>query len=105
MPHLEAMDPTESMQFLLLNEDWHPIRRVNGNERWHDIIEELLLRDSQWLVIEQQRHEQHSPYPCWSDIRLSRAISRRLRPMDIRLADHVIRGCDHQFSFRAAGLL
>ena len=81
------------------------MRYVNGDEDWRNVIRELLRRDSQWLVIEQQRLSQLSPYPCWSDIHLSRAISRRLRPMEVKLADHVIRGSIDQFSFRAAGLL
>lgn len=99
------MKTRESTQFLLLDNDWRPLRRVDGNEDWRNIIQELLLRGSQWLVIEQQRLDQRSPYPCWSDIHLSRTISRRLRPMEVRLADHVIQGSGDQFSFRAAGLL
>lgn len=99
------MTITANMQFLLLDDDWRPLHRVDGNEDWRCIVRELLLRDSHWLTIEQQRPDQRSPYPCWSDIRLSRTVARRFRPMEVKLADHIIRGTADQFSFRAAGLL
>ncbi|WP_062120774.1 MULTISPECIES: JAB domain-containing protein [Sphingobium] len=99
------MNPTESTQFLLLDNDWRPLRRVTADDGWHCVVHELLKLDSQWLIIEQQRFDDQAPVPRWDDIRLSRAISRRLRPMDVKLADHVIRGSGDQFSFRAAGLL
>ena len=35
----------------------------------------------------------------------TRAIIRSLRPLDLRLADHLIEARDQRFSFRAAGLL
>ena len=99
------MTTTANMQFLLLDDDWRPVRRVDGNEDWRTIVHELLLRGSHWLAIEQHRRDQRSPYPSWSDIRLSRTIARRFRPMEVKLADHIIRGTANQFSFRAAGLL
>ncbi|SCW67995.1 RadC-like JAB domain-containing protein [Sphingobium faniae] len=40
-----------------------------------------------------------------SDIALTRALCRHLRPLDIILADHVIDARNDRFSFRAAGLL
>ncbi|KFG91106.1 DNA repair protein RadC [Sphingobium herbicidovorans NBRC 16415] len=99
------MSPTESTQFLLLDNDGRPLRRVAADDGWRRVVRELLELDSQWLVIEQRRFDDQAPVPRWDDIRLSRTISRRLRPMDVKLADHVIRGSGDQFSFRAAGLL
>ena len=103
--HVGSMNPTESTQFLLLDNDWRPLRRVTADDGWHCVVHELLKLDSQWLIIEQQRFDDKAPVPRWDDIHLSRAISRRLRPTDVKLADHVIRGSGDQFSFRAAGLL
>ncbi|ANI78737.1 MULTISPECIES: JAB domain-containing protein [Sphingobium] len=95
----------DSTQFLLLNDEWTPIHRVSADDDWREVVHELLQHDSQWLVIEQQRFDDQSPAPRWADIRFSRAISRRLRPIEVKLADHVIQGRGHHFSFRAAGLL
>jgi DNA repair protein RadC len=99
------MAVTDSTQFLLLDDEWRPIRRVSADDGWHHVVQELLEHDSQWLVIEQQRTDDQPTAPRWDDIRFSRAISRRLRPMEVKLADHVIQGRERQFSFRAAGLL
>jgi DNA repair protein RadC len=99
------MAARDSTQFLLLDDEWRPIRRVCADDGWRRVVHELLEHDSQWLVIEQQRPGDQPPAPRWDDIRLSRAISRRLRPMEVKLADHVIQGRERKFSFRAAGLL
>lgn len=99
------MSTTESMHFLILDKDWRPLGLVDGNGDWRGIVDQLLRLDSQWLIIEQQRIADPSPSPLWEDIRLSRALSRRLRPMEVKLADHVIHGGRDRFSFREAGLL
>ena len=93
------------MHLLVLDQDWRPLRRLDGRGDWRDITAELLRIEGQWLVIEQQRADDPAPLPQWDDIRLSRAISRRLRPMEVKLADHVIQGGAQRFSFREAGLL
>ncbi|MBU0773715.1 MAG: hypothetical protein KKH54_00635, partial [Alphaproteobacteria bacterium] len=43
--------------------------------------------------------------PRPADIALTRTLARRLRPLDMRLADHMIEAGESRFSFRAAGLL
>ena len=104
-PHHRGMSASETMHLLVLDQDWRPLRRLDGSGDWRDITAELLRIEGQWLVIEQQRADDPAPLPQWDDIRLSRAISRRLRPMEVKLADHVIQGGAQRFSFREAGLL
>lgn len=99
------MTATEPVHLVILDQEWRPLRRVDGRGDWRDIMVQLLQDDGDWIVIEQQRAHDPSPLPNWDDIRLSRAISRRLRPMEVKLADHVIHGGSTRFSFREAGLL
>ena len=99
------MTATESIRFLLLDDQWRPLRRVDGNQDWRHLMQELLMRGSHWLIVEQVRPTERSPHPRRDDIRLARSIARRLRPLEVKLADHIIRGSRDQFSFRAAGLL
>ncbi|WP_461158449.1 JAB domain-containing protein [Sphingobium sp. TomMM35A] len=103
--HLEAMAATESIRFLLLDDQWRPLGRVDGGRDWRHVLQELLLQGSHWLIVEQVRPNEGSPHPRRDDIRLARSIARRLRPLEVTLADHVIHGGREQFSFRAAGLL
>ena len=99
------MDVAETVHFLVLDDDWRLLRRLEAKDGWCSVVAQLLQCDSQWIVIDQQRLDASSPMPSRDDIRLSRAISRRLRPMEVKLADHVIRSWQSRFSFREAGLL
>ncbi|HEX7743393.1 MAG TPA: JAB domain-containing protein [Sphingobium sp.] len=99
------MTATETMHLLALDEHWRPLGRLDGGGEWRDIVSHLLHLDSQWLVIEQRRADDPFPTPRWGDIHLSRTLSRRLRPMEMKLADHVIHAGQRRFSFREAGLL
>lgn len=99
------MAATETTYLLILDQQGQPLRRLDGSSDWRAITSELLRVGGQWLVIEQRRAADPSPLPRWEDIRLSRAISRRLRPIDVKLADHVIQSGAGRFSFREAGLL
>lgn len=99
------MDVTETVQIIALDEDWRLLGRIDGRTGWTGIVRALLSLDSAWLVIEQQRPGEPIPQPRFEDIRLSRAIASRLRPMEMKLADHVILGGQRLFSFRQAGLL
>lgn len=99
------MTATETTHLLALDEDWRPLERLNGHGEWRDILAQILRLDSRWLVLEQRRAHDPVPAPRWEDIRLSRALTRRLRPMEMKLADHVIHGQKGRFSFREAGLL
>ncbi|WP_375197028.1 JAB domain-containing protein [Sphingobium sp.] len=91
------------MHLLILDDEWRPLDRVAASEDWRATIALLLRRDSRWIAIEQRRP--YAPLPQWTDIRLTRWLSRRLRPMEIALADHVIHSGTARFSFREAGLL
>ncbi len=99
------MAATESMRFLLLDDYWRPLRFVDGDMDWRHVMQELLLQGSHWVLVEQVRPSEPYPHPRGDDIRLARSIARRLRPLEVKLADHVIQGSHDQFSFRAAGLL
>ena len=103
--HPQLMDVAETVHFLVLDDDWRLLRRLEAKDGWCSVVAQLLQCDSQWIVIDQQRLDASSPMPSRDDIRLSRAISRRLRPMEVKLADHVIRSWQSRFSFREAGLL
>ena len=72
---------------------------------WRDVIAASLAADSRWLALEQGRADDGLPCPLPNDITLTRAVRRRLRPLGIGLADHVIRHRTASFSFRANGLL
>ncbi len=100
-----GMTDTATLHLLLLDEQWQPRRRVALDEDWRATMDILLRCDSSWLVIEQRRDEAAAPLPRSSDIRLTRSLRRRLRPMEIRIADHIIEGAQGRFSFREAGLL
>ncbi|UZW55783.1 DNA repair protein RadC [Sphingobium sp. JS3065] len=95
-------DPA-SLQLLVLDEEWRPLHRLHADHDWRRTMDALLRWDSHWLAIEQRRAG--GPLPYWTDIRLTRTLSKHLRPMEICLADHVIRSGQGRFSFREAGLL
>lgn len=100
---LARMTGPLSLQLMVLDEEWRPLHRFMADQDWRMTIDTLLRWDSHWLAIEQQRPD--CPLPQWADIRLTRALSKRLRPLEIALADHIIRSGTSCFSFREAGLL
>ncbi|EPR16490.1 DNA repair protein RadC [Sphingobium indicum IP26] len=97
------MPQPASLNLLVLDDEWQPLHRLRADQDWRDTVNALLRWESRWLAIEQQRPD--SPLPRWADIRLTRTLSKRLRPIEIALADHVIHGRKGRFSFRQAGLL
>jgi hypothetical protein len=94
-----------AIDIILLDADWRPRRRLRQPGDWRDAIGALLRHDGGWFAIEQRRADGDDILPSRNDIALTRALHRRLRPLEILLADHVIRAGDRTFSFRAAGLL
>lgn len=99
------MADAERIEIFALDDDWQLLGRVDAGSDWPAIVAALLRMDSAWLVIEQQRLDAPSPLPRREDISLSRSLATRLRPMEMRIADHVIRNRKSRFSFRQAGLL
>ena len=97
------MRGTFSLHLLILDDEWRPIQRLRADRDWRRTVDALLRWDSHWLAIDQRRPD--GPLPRWTDIQLTRTLSKRLRPMEMMLADHVIRTGDNRFSFRQAGLL
>ena len=99
------MAATETIEIIALDDDWNLLGRIDGKGDWPGIVRALLRMDSAWLIIEQQRMDGPVPLPRREDIRLSRTVAHRLRPMEMKVADHVILSGKGRFSFRQAGLL
>ena len=76
--------------------------RLAPGEGWPGLVRWLIAADADRISLHQQRI---LPAPHAADIALTRSIARRLRPLDIRLTDHVIVTPAGRFSFREAGLL
>jgi DNA repair protein RadC len=72
---------------------------------WRSAIRRLIRDESSAIALLQRRPSAASAQPRPADIALTRMVHRRLRPLGIRLADHVIFSADARFSFREAGLL
>jgi hypothetical protein len=97
--------PPPTLDIVLLDTHWRPIGRLDRATPWRMVIAASLAADSRWLALEQGRADDGLPCPLPNDITLTRAVRRRLRPLGIDLADHVIRHRTASFSFRANGLL
>jgi hypothetical protein len=97
--------PAPTLDILLLDSHWRPIGRLGRATPWRTVIAASLELDSRWLALEQDRADDGPPCPLPADITLTRTVRRRLRPLGIDLADHVIRHRTASFSFRANGLL
>src|SRR3546814_9771744 len=82
---LRRMPQPASLNLLVLDDEWRPLHRLRADQDWRDTVNALLRWESRWLAIEQQRPD--SPFPRWADIRLTRTLSKRLRPIEIALAD------------------
>jgi DNA repair protein RadC len=68
------------------------------------ILREALAHDCHAMLIHHS-HLSGDPSPSASDIATTRILCRILRPLEIRLCDHLISAGDQLFSFRAHGLL
>ncbi|MDI1294543.1 MAG: JAB domain-containing protein, partial [bacterium] len=84
---------------------WQPLYRLPPGQDWRSTVAALLALDSRWLALHQRRGPTGAAMPDPADIRLTRMIRHRLRPLAIQLTDHVIDRGQSRFSFRAAGLL
>lgn len=92
-------------ELILLDNGWRPIERVPGGAAWPTAVRAMLRANGRWLIVSQRRGADGDVAPEEPDFALTRALYRRLRPLDIGLADHVIHAGARHFSFRAAGLL
>ncbi|CCW19139.1 hypothetical protein EBBID32_35030 [Sphingobium indicum BiD32] len=93
------------LDLLILDAAWRPRDRVPLVDDWRAVIGRLLALDGRWLALHQQRLGDAPALPHPADIAVTRALTRRLHPLDMRLADHMIEAGETRFSFRAAGLL
>lgn len=98
------IDP-DMLMLAMLDDAWRPRDLVPLRQEWRATMDRLMMADSRWLALIQRREADASPRPHPTDIALTRALSRRLKPLDMVLADHVIHAGQSRFSFRAAGLL
>ena len=89
----------------ILDNRWRPRRILPVRHHWTAVLPDLVVDGHHWIALIQRRppHQAASPGP--DDITLTRTIIRSVRPLDLRVADHLIAAGDQWFSFRAAGLL
>lgn len=90
---------------VILDDHWRPLHRLHPHEDWRSTARQLLLFKSRWLALHQRRKRDRIATLRPSDIVLTRSLYRRIRPLGMLLADHVIDARNDRFSFRAAGLL
>ncbi len=102
---LFSMTDRPRFDIILLDDGWRPADRLCGETEWTAAVRHMLAADGRWIALEQRRSGALPAIPCPRDIALTRALHRRLRPLEIGLADHVIHADDGRFSFRDAGLL
>ncbi|BBF70051.1 MULTISPECIES: JAB domain-containing protein [Sphingomonadaceae] len=95
----------DELAIAILDGAWRPQRLLTLRQDWHGVLHHLLRDEGSWVALIQRRGGHASHLPCWRDVALTRTIARRLRPLEIRLADHLIHAGESRFSFRAAGLL
>ncbi|NWK96632.1 hypothetical protein DM806_13365 [Sphingobium lactosutens] len=89
----------------ILDQHWRPRMFLPLRQDWHQLLRHLLADEGSWVALIQHRRQEETPLPRPADIALTRALTRSLRPLDLRLADHVIHAGTARFSFRGAGLL
>ena len=99
------MTNVQSLDLLILDPAWRPRHRLAMTTDWRTAIGHILALDAQWVALDQCRPGNAPPLPHHVDFALTRAFVRRLRPLDLHLADHMIRVGEKRFSFRAEGLL
>lgn len=96
------MHKMAGLELWILDAAGRRCERLAAGEGWACIVRWLITADADRIALHQQRSV---PAPDAADIILTRGIARRLRPLDIRLTDHVIVTPAGRFSFREAGLL
>jgi DNA repair protein RadC len=96
---------TAGWTLAILDDEWRPRLLLPVTSDWRGVMQRLLLSDGDWLTLMQRRPPAASPAPRTDDFLLTRVLCRQLRPLDMRLADHIIAAGARRFSFRAAGLL
>ncbi|MFZ2994958.1 JAB domain-containing protein [Sphingobium sp.] len=99
------MTNVHSFDLLILDPAWRPRHRMAMTTDWRTAIGHILALDAHWVALDQHRPGKIPPLPNPVDIALTRAFIRRLRPLDLYLADHMICADGQRFSFRAEGLL
>lgn len=72
-----------------------PLRRV---------VQSALAADAAAVMLA-HNHPSGDTRPSLADREMTRKLAAALRPLDIRLLDHLIYGGEHTASFRALGLL
>ena len=90
------------LTLVILDEDGQPRDRLHPDGNCPCLVAHLLGSDARRVILHQRRT---MPAPLDRDIALTRSLHRRLRALDIHLADHLIDTPTGRFSFRNAGLL
>lgn len=99
------MTEDDRLTLALLDRTGRPVRVEPLASDWRDTLRRLVADEGSWIALFQQRPPARSASPSADDIALTRALIRSLRPLDLRVADHIIEAGEARFSFRAAGLL
>ncbi len=99
------MSASSLLAIATLDAEWRVRTLLPLAMGWSDIVSRLVRDEGSWVALIQQRPGRGTPAPLPDDILFTRALLRSLRPLDIRLADHVIASGKERFSFREAGLL
>ncbi|WP_420146414.1 JAB domain-containing protein [Sphingobium sp.] len=102
---IRHMVESDILLIAMLDDEWRPRGIMPLKRDWQGAFAQLLYTDAAWLALIQQRPVGSSPSPRPDDIMLTRMLARRLKPLDLKLADHVIHAGKARFSFRDAGLL
>jgi DNA repair protein RadC len=93
------------LMLAILDADWRPCDLLPFHQEWGIVMRHLLESERNWIALLQRRRPTACALPDSRDIALTRTLAHSLRPLDLRLADHVIEAGNARFSFRAAGLL
>ncbi|WP_336960274.1 JAB domain-containing protein [Sphingobium aquiterrae] len=101
----------EDATTLYFDGDFMPIgsRRFAGKEDgvspdWSLVMGDMLVFGARFLIL-QHNHPSGDPSPSMSDIVVTRSLCAMLRPLRLKLIDHVIWAGDRHYSFRANGLM
>jgi DNA repair protein RadC len=101
----------ENAATLYFDGDFQPLgsRRFTGGEDgvapdWSLVMGDMLVFGARFMILEHS-HPSGDPRPSQTDIVVTRSLCAMLRPLRLRLIDHVIWAGDRHYSFRANGLM
>lgn len=101
----------ETARLILIGSDFRPAHALHYRGlcdrvsiEWREAVQQALGRGTPFLWLEHE-HPSGVALPSVQDIATTRMLCRALRPLGLRLIDHVITAGADRFSFRDEGLL